>query len=65
MALTGLGSFAWFLLVAVALVGAGFTDKRKIWGVRSLEGFPFSPSAEKRDQGANDDHQNAKRYQEE
>ena len=59
-----LGNFAWSLRVTLALVGARFTGKRKIWGARPLQNFPFSPPAEGRGQYANDDYQHGKRNQE-
>jgi hypothetical protein len=59
-----LGSFAWFLRVALALVGTRFAGKRKIWGARPFQTLPFSPPAEKRDHGANNDYQHGKRNQE-
>jgi len=51
-----LGSFPWYWLVFLALVGTRFTGKRKIWGVRPLYIFPFSPPAEGRGQCAKDDY---------
>jgi len=45
----GLGNFAWCWLVTLALVGR-FMGKRKIFGARPLQDFPFSPPAEERGQ---------------
>jgi hypothetical protein len=59
-----LGSFAWSLRVTLGFVGALFTVKRKIWGARLLQTFPFSPPAEGRGQYANGDYQHGKQNQE-
>jgi hypothetical protein len=47
-------------LVGLSLGGFRFSDKREIWGVRSLQTLPFSPPVEKGERGANDDYQDGK-----
>jgi hypothetical protein len=65
---SGLGRFAWWFfvshdLVGLVLVGAGFTVKGKIWGVRAVQHPLFSPSIDKRVHHATDEYQHANRNQ--
>ena len=59
-----LGSFAWSRPVTLVFVGTLFTVKRKIWGARPLQDFPFSPPVDERNHRANDDYQHDERNQE-
>jgi len=59
-----LGSFARYLRVSLVLVGARFPGKRKIWGARPRQNFPFSPPVEGRGEYANNKYQHGKQNQE-